>query len=258
MTTSSPPLSSELESKLAAEFTAMKWTTCSNVLNELKDKCYHHHHHHQSNDKQHKAYNTTIERIIDHIQWFRKNKAQLIDTNDKCIKRNQNVNLTRRITLVLSCNQPSLETVSEILAIKKDMDKLKSMIKKDILQQQLVLLSNILNDITIDSIIPIKKVITVLQCMNGICEDRMWSDTSINARKMIIKYINSVLSSSSTLTETMTGSDRLSLTSKLTMICTLLSALAENSNIGIKRSMISNDDNINLKKTTNNCNWFSL
>jgi hypothetical protein len=239
----------------------MNWTGCTNVLNELKHRCYPHHQQqqqHQPTDKQLKAYNTTIERIIDHIQWFRKNKEKLIDTNEKSIKRNLNINLTRRITLVLSCKQPSLEIISEILAIKKEMDQLKSMIKKDILQQQLVLLSNILNDISMNNNIPIKKVITILQCMHGICEDRMWSDTSTNARKMINKYINNVLSSSSKLTETMTGSDRLSLTSRLTMIHTMLSALAENSNIGIKRSMVNNDDNIYLKKRTNNCNWFSL
>jgi hypothetical protein len=224
------------------------------IINDLQLKCQSQT---LSHDKQLKAYSVTIERLIEHIQWFRKNKAQLIDTNEKSKKRGINTNLTRRITAVLASSQPNLDVVTEILAIKKEMDELKGTIKKDILQQQMAAMNDVLSDITATSIIPVKKLITILQCMHGICEDKMWSDISINARKMIVKYINSALSASETWTETMTNDDRLHLTSAVAMIYSLISTLAENSNIGIKRDIVNNDNSSIIKrKRSTTHNWY--
>lgn len=242
-----------IEQRLLAEFTYLEWTTASadGVINELREKCKMQS---QSQDKQQRAYNITLERIIEHIQWFRKNKAQLIDTNEKCKKRNQNTLLTERITKVMATKQPNLEIVTEILAIKKEMDDLKSTIKKDILQQQLTLLNDILAEITMTSNIPIKKLMTILKCMHGICEDKMWSEFSANARKMIVKHINSSLATSDKWTETMTGNDRLVLVNKIAVIYSLLSSISiSDSSHGTKRDMVYNDDYLKKKKM----NWFS-
>ena len=245
------------EGRLQEECGFMGWnsTTSTIIINELQDKCKSQS---LSQDKQLKAYNITLERIIEHIQWFRKNKAQLIDTNEKSKKRGINANLTRRITSVLTSDQPNLDIVTEILSIKKEMDELKGTIKRDILQQQLTAMNDILSDITTDSTIHIKKLITILQCMHGICEDKMWSDVSINVRKMIVKYINSALSSSETWTENMNRIDRLSLASRVAMIYSLITTLAENSNICIKRDIVNNDSSCIKRKRTNNGNWFLL
>jgi len=72
-----------------------------------------------------------------------------------------------------------------------------------------------------------------------------------------VKYINSALSASETWTETMTNDDRLHLTSAVAMIYSLISTLAENSNIGIKRDIVNNDNSSIIKrKRSTTHNWY--
>ena len=129
----------DLEVNFRKEFNEMNWMNVDNVLNELKEQC----------KLQIKIYMKTIERLIEHIQWFRKNKTQLIDTNEKLKKRNQNLELSKMITSVISTKQPNLTIVSEILVIKKYVDELKFNIKKEMLQKQLISLNEIILNINL-------------------------------------------------------------------------------------------------------------
>jgi len=238
----------DLEVNFRKEFNEMNWMNVDNVLNELKEQC----------KLQIKIYMKTIERLIEHIQWFRKNKTQLIDTNEKLKKRNQNLELSKMITSVISTKQPNLTIVSEILVIKKYVDELKFNIKKEMLQQQLISLNEIISDITLINEIPIKKLIPILQFLKSICEDKMWSSNNIDARSMINDKINEFLSSIEQFNETILYEEKLLLTKRILLIYNLFYSLTENSNIGIKRDISNEDNYISLKKRNINVNWFTL
>jgi hypothetical protein len=239
----------ELEGNFRKEFDDMHWVNVDNVLNDLKEQC----------KSQVKIYMKTIERLIEHMQWFRKNKTQLIDTNEKLKKRNQNQELTNMITSVVSTKQPNLRTVSEILVIKKYVDELKAALKKTTLQQQLSSLNEIISEMTLTNDIPIKQLIPLFQCLKGLCEDKMWSSSNTDARSMIINKINECLSSIENFNESISCKERLLLTKRILLLYNLIFSLAENSNIGVKRDLVSTiDDTLTTIKKRKNINWFTL